>query len=205
MKSNIAIILSIISLIGIISVWCLWIFCSLNLSVITLDTFIGVIVSLLALIFTVIIGYQIINALDFKSRIVNITQRQDRIDANYQNYMQLVYNLQSGICRSTADLYDAKGNYLEAFSFYHSAFYYARLAGQPNQHLSISQLKTILMKINTTSVNYCQIEKEIKTYADLIRMTFSYRNFFAEEYENVISEFWNRMSELGCSTLDNTK
>ncbi len=68
MKSNLSTIVSIIALIGTISIWLLWLCDSIKLSIIGLDTLIGVIVALLALIFTIAIGYQIINAIEIKGK-----------------------------------------------------------------------------------------------------------------------------------------
>lgn len=86
MKSNLSTIVSIIALIGTISIWLLWLCDSIKLSIIGLDTLIGVIVALLALIFTIAIGYQIINAIEIKGKMVELEQRQAHLDANYQNF-----------------------------------------------------------------------------------------------------------------------
>ena len=68
MKTKITFILSLISFVGVLSVRGLWVFGSMKLSVVSLDTFIGVIVALLAIIFTVIIGLQIVNAIDVREK-----------------------------------------------------------------------------------------------------------------------------------------
>ena len=88
MKSNLSTIVSIIALIGTISIWLLWLCNSIKLSITGLDTLIGVIVALLALIFTIAIGYQIINAIEIKGKMVELEQRQAHLDANYQNYIK---------------------------------------------------------------------------------------------------------------------
>ena len=63
MKTKVTFILSLISFVGVLSVWGLWLFGTMKLSIVSLDTFIGVIVALLAIIFTVVIGLQIVNAI----------------------------------------------------------------------------------------------------------------------------------------------
>lgn len=75
MKTRISIILSTISIIGVLSVWGLWIYGSLELSVVSLDTFIGVIVALLAIVFTVIIGFQIVNAIDMREKMSQLEKK----------------------------------------------------------------------------------------------------------------------------------
>ena len=75
MKEKSSLILSAISLVGVVSVWVLWICDSMELSVISLDTFIGVIVALLAIIVTVAIGYQIINAIEVTDEIKQLKRQ----------------------------------------------------------------------------------------------------------------------------------
>jgi len=203
MKSKLPIIISLIALIGVISVWVLWFCDSLKLSVIGLDTFIGVIVALLALIFTVTVGYQIINAIELKGKIAELEQRQNRIDVNYQNYIKLANNLQAGISGSAAELYYAKGELFEAFVFYHSALCFAISADQTNQMGRISQLNNILkLPWNYPVSDYKQGIQEVKNDAEKIRNTISYRNCLSKDYEYMISLFWNKMRSLGYELME---
>jgi hypothetical protein len=68
--------MSLISFVGVLSVWGLWIFGSMELSVVSLDTFVGVIVALLAIVFTVIVGLQIVNAIDMREKMSELEKRQ---------------------------------------------------------------------------------------------------------------------------------
>lgn len=198
MKSNLSIILSIISLIGVISVCCLWIFNSFKISVITLDTFVGIIVAILALIFTVIIGYQIINALELRNTLKQITQRQRVIEENEQNFIKLANNLQAGNCNSTANSYYSQGNYFEAFVFYHSALLFAILADQPKQMGYINQLNNILLlQWRMPITNIADGLKQIELDSINIRNTTSYRNCFSQDYESVINQFNQKIKSIG--------
>lgn len=76
MKVKITFILSLKSFVGVSSVCGLWIFGSMKLSVVSLDSFVGVIVALLAIIFTVIIGLQILNAIDVREKMSEFEKRQ---------------------------------------------------------------------------------------------------------------------------------
>ena len=174
-------------------------FCdSLKLSVIGLETFIGVIVALLALIFTVAVGYQIINAIEVKAKITDIEHRQDRIDANYQKYIKLANNLQAGISGSAADLYYAKGEFFESFVFYHSALYFAISADQTNQMGRINHLNNILkLTWNEPVTDYTQGIQEVKNYAEKIRHTISYRNCLSKDYEYMMDLFFEKVRSLG--------
>ncbi len=205
MKSKLSIILSIISLVGVLAVFGLWIFGSLKLSVVSLDTFIGVIVALLAIVFTVIVGWQIVNAIDVREKMMQLQQRQDivfenerRIIENGDNYIKLANNLQCGLCDSSADLYVAKGLFVEAFGCSHTALHQAILAGQPNLQNKIKKLQLLNQAINAPSVvDFSLIKKQIEAETQLIRTTDAYKQYLSTEYEQAMQVFWQKMKVLG--------
>lgn len=205
MKTKITFILSLFSFVGVLSVWGLWIFGSMELSVVSLDSFIGVIVALLAIIFTVIIGLQIVNALDMREKMSELEKRQMEILENERQlaendrlHMMEAYNLQSGISGGNADVYCAKGQYIEAFVFYHTALHYAILANQKNQLNRVNQLQTIVQLITTRPVvNFSSLVKQINADMEGIRKTTSYRNCLSEIYEQTMQTFWQKMKLLG--------
>ena len=205
MKSKLSIILSIISLVGVLAVFGLWIFGSLKLSVVSLDTFIGVIVALLAIVFTVIVGWQIVNAIDVREKMMQLQQRQDivfenerRIIENGDNYIKIANNLQCGLCDSSADLYVAKGLFVEAFGCSHTALHQAILAGQPNLQNKIKKLQLLNQAINAPSVvDFSLIKKQIEAETQLIRTTDAYKQYLSTEYEQAMQVFWQKMKVLG--------
>ena len=211
MKTKITFILSLISFVGVLSVWGLWIFGSMELSVVSLDSFIGVIVALLAIIFTVIIGFQIVNAINMREKMSQLEKRQMEILENERQlaendrlHVMEAYNLQAGISGGNADGYCANRQYIEAFAFYHSALHYAILANQKNQLNRVKQLQTIVQLITTRPVvNYTMIAQQIKTDAEGIRKTTSYRNCLSEVYEQTMQAFWQKMKMLGLAVENN--
>lgn len=83
MKDKISLIISLIVIIRVL-VWAtVWVCRSWEVCVLGLDTFIRVTVVILALIFTVVIGYQIINIIDVNRIITNLIQRQNTIETSY--------------------------------------------------------------------------------------------------------------------------
>lgn len=205
MKEKISLLLSIISIVGVLSVWGLWLFGSMELSVVSLDTFVGVIVALLAIVFTVIIGFQIVNAIDMREKMSQLHKRQMEILENERQlaendrlHVMEAYNLQAGISGESAEAYLAKGQYIEAFTFYHSALYYAILAGQKNQLNRVNQLQAIAQHITTRPIaNFSSLAQQIKTDTEGIRKTTSYRNCLSEVYEQTMQAFWQKMKMLG--------
>lgn len=205
MKTKISFILSLISLVGVLSIWGLWIFGSMKLSVVSLDTFVGVIVALLAIVFTVIVGLQIVNAIDMREKMSQLEKKQMELLENERQlaendrlHVMEAYNLQSGISGESAEAYFAKGQYIEAFAFYHSALHYAILADQKNQLNRVNQLQTIVQLITTRPVvNYTSLAQQINADMEGIRKTTSYRNCLSEIYEQTMKAFWQKMKMLG--------
>ena len=198
MKEKLSIILSTLSLIGVLFIWGLWLCESLEFSVVSLDSFVGVIVALLAIVVTVAIGYQIINAIEVKDEIKLLKERQIVIAENEQHFIKMANSLQAGNSSTTSQLYAAKGEYFEAFVFFHSAFYFSIEAESSNQMGYIDQLNNLLEAIERLPVtDYFRAKQEIKSYSEKIRATKSYRNCFGQEYEKVLQKFWDKMKQLG--------
>ncbi len=197
MKTNISLILSVLALISVTSLSILWGCRSWKVSILGLDTFVGIIVAVLALLFTVVIGFQIINTIDVNRKISDLIQRQNTIETNYQNYIKLAQNLQSGISKGTADLYYEKGQYFEAFVFYNWALYYAIESGQPNQNLWLNHLRSVISKITNPILDYSHQKDEVLSCATYIRATLSYRNFLGNDYESILRDLWSKMTQLG--------
>ena len=69
--------LSLISIVMSGAVIALWLFKAKAIAVIQLDTFIGVIVALMALLVTIVLGWQIYNAVEIKEKMISIKSLQD--------------------------------------------------------------------------------------------------------------------------------
>lgn len=69
--------LSLISIIMSGVVIALWLFKAKTIAIIQLDTFIGVIVALMALLVTIVLGWQIYNAVEIKEKLISIKSLQD--------------------------------------------------------------------------------------------------------------------------------
>ena len=205
MKTKISFILSLISLVGVLSIWGLWIFGSMKLSVVSLDTFVGVIVALLAIVFTVIVGLQIVNAIDMREKMSQLEKKQMELLENERQlaendrlHVMEAYNLQAGINGESAEAYFAKGQYIEAFAFYHAALYHAILANQKNQLNRVNQLQSIVKLITTRPVvNFSSLAQQINADMEGIRKTTSYRNCLSEIYEQTMQAFWQKLKMLG--------
>lgn len=92
-KKNLSIILSLLSLIGVLVIIGLIIFKDISLWTITLDSFVGVMVSIMGILITFVVGWQIINTLEIKSKLSELDQVKE--DIRVQGEM-----LNESVCRS---------------------------------------------------------------------------------------------------------
>lgn len=69
--------LSLIAIVISVAIVALWLFKAKTIAIIQLDTFIGVIVALMALLVTVVLGWQIYNAVEIKEKLISIKSLQD--------------------------------------------------------------------------------------------------------------------------------
>ena len=204
-NTRLSLILSIIAIVGVLSVWALWIFGSLQVSVVDLGSFVGVIVALLAIIVTIILGWQIINAVEIRAKIKELEKNHRSIqesarllnDSN-QNFIKLAYNLQAGICDGNTDSYITKGLFVEAFGSCHSALHQAIIAGQSNLKNRIEQLNKLSGAISSPpKVDFSMLRKQIEFESQRIKETEAYRLYLSADYDQIMDLFWKKMIYLG--------
>ena len=193
MKNQLSIIVSLISLAGVLIMAGIWIFGSIKVSVVSLDTFIGVSVALMAIVFTVIVGLQIVNAIDMKERVSEMERKQKeqieierRLAENDLIQTKQVNNLQAGICSTNGDLYRVQNNLIEAFWCYHSALYHSIIAGIVAEQISSKPSADFSILLPQIVFEYSEIKK-----------TDVYRNYLSSDYETVMMNFENKMKVLG--------
>lgn len=205
MKQRLAIILAVVALAGVIIMIALWIAGGMKLSVVSLDTFIGVSVAILSLLFTIVIGWQIVNALEVKNEMKALANQQKglienekKLAENDRLHTKEAFNLQSAICQLTADSNRRQGLYTEAFVFLNISLYYAIMGGTPNQLNYIKQMKLALSQITTRPlIPFDGLLGIIIEYSDKIKQTESYRNCLSEIYDETMKEFWMKMRSFG--------
>ena len=211
MKTKLPTILSLLSFVGVVILIGFWIFGAMKLSVVSLDTFIGVIVALLAIIFTVIVGLQIVNAIEMREKMSELENRQNQLIENERLlaendklHTKEAYNLQAGLCQANAEFDIAKEQYIEAFTFYHASLCYAILADTPDQLNRLNQLQLILSLITTKpTANFASLAQQINNDSNRIRQSMSYRNCFSGYYEQIMKVFWEKIHSLDLETPNN--
>ncbi len=99
MKKNISIILSLIAIVLAVTMFVLWIWQVKDFAVVSLDTFIGVMVAILGVLVTIIVGYQIVNALDIKNTLkensVEMQNKMAKHEAEIQSKLAEIEQLKN--------------------------------------------------------------------------------------------------------------
>lgn len=72
MKKNLSIILSSIAIVGVITLAMIMIFKDITLSNISLESFISIIATLIGILVTFVVAWQIINGLEIKNKLAEI-------------------------------------------------------------------------------------------------------------------------------------
>lgn len=120
--------LSLIAIVMSSAVIALWLFKAKTIAIIQLDTFIGVIVALMALLVTIVLGWQIYNAVEIKEKLISIKslqeeQRQLKIELEKARKAIQKANIYNAFYHSTMMGLGASNvkDYLSAFRFLHNA------------------------------------------------------------------------------------
>lgn len=155
-KQSLSILLSLIALVGTVSVWVLWICNTLKLSIVSLDNFIGVMVALLGILVTFAIGWQIVNALEIKAKLKEIEIIKMNLSKQQEDFVEFSNNIKCENLLTVAEIrLDAKG--------YSEAFMYALEALSYGVYCHANNLEYIL---DTLAICEEKIPKGRKVYKD---------------------------------------
>ena len=116
-KINWSLGLSITSITVIVILVIMW-FCNVwELSVIGIETFIGVIVALLAIIVTFVVGWQIYNTIEIRNKLSELDRLEGEIEKQKLLIENSVYQSRHLIAFTWATSHYEKGNLAEAFGY----------------------------------------------------------------------------------------
>lgn len=191
-KINYAIWLSAISLILWFIVVMLWIFNVFEFSVIDSNTFIGVIVALLALIVTFVVGWQIFNIIDVKSQVSEISDIKKELNQLKENNEEDFNSMMHLHSIAFGDISLQNSNISDAFSSYLWAIYYSLKLNneQIDQSLIVSTLDKVANNLTDVSENaIVQITNADSKIRELPRY-----KYIRNEYEKVYQIYLSKIS-----------
>lgn len=178
-------------------------------SVVDCLTFIGVIATFIGISVTLLIGYQIYNAVEIKNRLSKLQQLEEEISDSKSKLTDLANLQEEAIAIIEAKLLQAKGESCNAFAKFHSAIKYSiklpfKREGYP---LLLDELADYMKDVNLNSFDNCialdQLNTEIELFKDLfdkdillIKGSPDYP-IIKYRYEELMDKFDTRLNLIG--------
>lgn len=138
-------------------------------------TFIGVIAAFIGISVTLLIGYQIYNAVEIKNRLQKMQQLEAEISDSKSKLTELSNLQEEAIAIIEAKILQAKGDFCNAFVRFHSAIKYSiklpfKREGYP---LLLDELADYMKDINLTSFDNCSASSQLITEIELFKDLFA--------------------------------
>lgn len=194
-----AIVLSITAMLLCILVFMLWIFEVIPHSVISSETFIGACVTLLSIIVTIAVGWQIFNAIDMRQMMRQLEEKQKDIDEaqrkldkevrkNYSHSLHLHH-------MTLAMQQEVAHQYAPAVFYYFGALYAGMGLNMPydnNDYIWV-HVKLCLAQLTGVTKVPAQMYKDIGDIDALIRASDEY-HWIRTQYEPLFEEFKSKIT-----------
>lgn len=175
-----------------LALWC----CNVGgFTVVSLDSFVGIIVALLAIIVTSAIGWQIYNGIEINERIKKLNTLEERLIRQDKTLKQ--QNNRSNHLISFIYGVEAKRekDYLEAFRYFMASLRCSMLLDKP---INVDHLLKDLEKVNVVIKDgtMCEFERlnEIREYDIAIRKSYSY-DIIKSRYERIYNIFCTKVKD----------
>lgn len=112
----------------ILVLWC----CNAGgFTVVSLDSFVGIIVALLAIVVTIVLGWQIYNAIELKRKIEELDELKDKLSVQEKEIKQQSRRSRHLIAVSLADIAITRNDYMLAFNYLMTSLCYSLALEQP--------------------------------------------------------------------------
>lgn len=176
--------------ITIMVLWC----CNVGgFSVVSLDSFVGVVVALLAIVVTLAIAWQIFNSIEIKTKIEELNALKTRLNAQEEDSKTQVYRLNSLVFASLAENELNTNNYTVAFSYLMTSLETSMALNEPtNIETIFNRMEYAVSRIKTGTL-YKDMEN-IRNSDSEIRGTLCY-DMIKKRYEKVYNDFISKVKE----------
>ena len=172
--------------------WC----CNVGgFTVVSLDSFVGIIVALLAIVVTIVLGWQIYNAIELKRKIeeldelkdmLSVQEKEIKTQTNYTNHLTF---------GSLADIEITNGNYTSAFLYLIRSLEYTMSLDAPLDIDAIfGRMNISVNKVKQNSSLPVDIKKDIQDSDKQIRASSCY-SMIKTQYEKVYNEFFSKIKD----------
>ena len=178
--------LSLAISITLLVLWC----CNVGgFTVVSLDSFVGVIVALLAIVVTIAIGCQIFNVVDINDKIKKLYILEEKFNKQEKTINQQTKETKHLIMLIYGIEANKEGHSIEAFRYLMASLVCSMLLDKPiNAENILNKMKSITNQIKNESVyNHSRI-KEIQEYDKKIKASPCY-DIIKSRYEDIYKEF----------------
>lgn len=197
-KSAWAIVLSVVALLMSVGIVILWLCQVCRFSVVSLDSFVGVIVALLAVIVTLAVGWQIYNVIEIRQMIRKIEGQQALLDESQRKLdkKQDEQNRHASLVQHLliAEIRERDRKYAEAIYYYLGALYNAiDVQEQPNNiDLIFKRIPDCLDKLEGMTEIPAEMYNDIENIDAAIRAT-KYFRMFQTQYDKWLQEYMSKI------------
>lgn len=189
MKKDLGIILLLTAIAGVIILAILWCCRSMSLTAISLDTFIGVMATMIGLLVTFAIGWQIINALDIKSKLAEIEKLKGDITEQRTEINKL-------IARSKFDSNINQSYTMHKLDWHHKAFActleaikYGLVLDDVYEELDVLLANLKVFAVNSQREHCYQSERNMMVAADEAIQKSPKFALIKDKYTDALSEY----------------
>ncbi len=184
--------LSLAISVTLLILWC----CNVGgFTVVSLDSFVGVIVALLAIVVTMAVGWQIYNSIEIRGEIAKLSALKEIINVQEKNIKQETGKSQHLISYILGNEAYKEKKYLNAFRCLMSSLKYSMQLDSPlNIESLLKGLELINNHISRENDFDSTIIEEISTYNNDIKSSSGY-NLIKERYEEIYKIFCLKVKE----------
>lgn len=175
---------------ALIALWC----CNAGgLTVVSLDSFVGVIVALLAIVVTLAIAWQIYSSIELKDKIEELNVLRVKLKEQERKFEQLNYKSYHLIAILYGNDAIKRGNSIDAFYFYMCSLQGTMQLDEPiNYDQLLNSLKSSVINMkNADSLDTYKLN-EIRKWDECIRKQPNY-HFIKDRYAPVYNDFISKV------------
>ena len=170
--------------ITMIVLWC----CNVGgFKVVNLDSFVGIIVGLLAIVVTLAVGWQIYNSIEIKSKIEELTNLKEKLKTQEEENKKQTNQIRLIIYDDMAENEINRENYIHAFYYLMCSLEYSMSLEKPiNIEDTLEKMEKSISRIQQDSI--CKIYKNIIEVNNRIATSLCY-NIIQHRYEKIYNGF----------------
>lgn len=174
----------------ILVLWC----CNVGgFTVVSLDSFVGIIVALLAIVVTIVLGWQIYNAIELKRKIEELDELKDKLSEQEKEIKQQSSKSRHLIAASLADIATTAGNHMSAFDYLMTSLYYSLALEQSiNVGKILDRMAHSVSQIQQDAV--CIYTKKIHDLDKRIRDSQHF-DMIKNQYEKIYNDFISKVKD----------